>query len=109
MDILFNMWALVLVGPALEQCLGRVRFLAVYLLSAVGGSVMYYYLVSPIDLAAGGSGAIFGPFGAWFVVARRLRPETPGVGVVVGLYLGLGVFFSSFIARAGHHRRTPNR
>jgi membrane associated rhomboid family serine protease len=46
MDILFNMWALVFVGPSLRGLLGRVRFLAVYLLSAVGGWVMYYYLVS---------------------------------------------------------------
>ena len=37
LDILFNMWALFAVGPALEQLLGRVRFLAVYLLSAIGG------------------------------------------------------------------------
>ena len=34
MDILFNMWALVFVGPSLEGLLGRARFLAVYLLSA---------------------------------------------------------------------------
>ena len=51
MDILFNMWALVFVGPTLEGMLGRVRFLAVYLLSAVGGAVMYYYLVLPNQFA----------------------------------------------------------
>ena len=72
-DILFNMWALVFVGPALEGLLGRARFLAVYLLSAVGGAVMYYYLAPPDHLAAGASGAIYGLFGAWFVVSRRLH------------------------------------
>src|ERR1700758_2263211 len=35
LDILFNMWALIFVGPALEGFLGRLRFLSVYLLSAV--------------------------------------------------------------------------
>src|SRR5690348_9269347 len=37
--IIFNMWALIIVGPPLERLLGRTRFLAVYLLSALGGSV----------------------------------------------------------------------
>ena len=43
-DILFNMWALIFVGPSLEGLLGRWRFLAVYLLSAVGGNLMFYFL-----------------------------------------------------------------
>ena len=102
MDILFNMWALVFVGPALEELLGRVRFLAVYLLSAVGGSVMYYYLVSPVDFAAGASGAIFGLFGAWFVVSRRLRLDTRGIVVLIAINLALGFFFHSFIAWQAH-------
>ena len=101
MDILFNMWALVFVGPALEGYLGRVRFLAVYLLSAVGGSVMYYYLVSP-RFAAGASGAIFGLFGAWFVVSRRLRLDTRGIVVLIAINLALGFFFHSFIAWQAH-------
>src|SRR6266487_1726754 len=45
--IIFNMWALILVGPALERLLGRVRFLALYLLSALGGSV-FFYLTAPV-------------------------------------------------------------
>jgi len=102
MDILFNMWALIVVGPALEGLLGRVRFLAVYLLSAVGGSVMYYYLVSPVALAAGASGAIFGLFGAWFVVSRRLRVDTRGIVVLIAINLALGFFFHSFIAWQAH-------
>jgi membrane associated rhomboid family serine protease len=86
-DILFNMWALVFVGPALEGYLGRARFLAVYLLSAVGGAVMYYYLASPNQLAAGASGAIYGLFGAWFVVSRRLRLDTRGIVALIAINL----------------------
>ena len=59
MDILFNMWALVFVGPSLEGLLGRVRFLAVYLLSAVGGAVMYYFLAPPNYPAVGSLRALF--------------------------------------------------
>ena len=68
LDIAFNMWALIFVGPALEGLLGRLRFLGVYLLSAVGGGVMYYFLAAQNAPAVGASGAIFGLFGAWFVV-----------------------------------------
>jgi len=86
-DILFNMWALVFVGPALEGLLGRIRFLAVYLLSAVGGGVMYYFLAPPENLAAGASGAIYGLFGAWFVVSRRLRADTRGIVALIAINL----------------------
>jgi membrane associated rhomboid family serine protease len=82
--IIFNMWALVLVGPALERLLGAVRFLAVYLVSALGGAVLFYLLVPPSQPALGASGAIFGLFGAWFVVARRLRVDPRGIiGLIV--------------------------
>src|SRR5580693_6567687 len=40
LDIAYKMSALIFVGPALEGLLGRLRFLGVYLLSAVGGGVM---------------------------------------------------------------------
>ena len=86
-DILFNMWALVFVGPTLEGLLGRIRFLAVYLLSAVGGGVMYYYLAPHDQLAAGASGAIYGLFGAWFVVSRRLRADTRGIVALIAINL----------------------
>jgi membrane associated rhomboid family serine protease len=102
MDILFNMWALVFVGPSLEGLLGRVRFLAVYLLSAVGGGVMYYFLAPQNYPAAGASGAIFGLFGAWFVVSRRLRLDTRGIVVLIAINLALSFFFHNFIAWQAH-------
>jgi membrane associated rhomboid family serine protease len=102
MDIVFNMWALVFVGPSLEGLLGRARFLAVYLLSALGGSVMYYFLAPPYDAAAGASGAIFGLFGAWFVVSRRLKLDTRGIVVLIGINLALSFFFHNTIAWQAH-------
>ena len=102
MDILFNMWALFVLGPSLEGILGRARFLGVYLVSAVGGGVMYYYLVPPYSAAAGASGAIFGLFGAYLVVARRQRTDPRGIVVLIGINLALGFFFHSFIAWQDH-------
>ncbi len=87
LHILFNMWALVVVGPSLEQALGRLRFIAVYLMSALGGSVLFYFLGAPNVPSVGASGAIFGLFGAWFVVARRLRLDARGIVVLIGINL----------------------
>ncbi len=67
--LLFNMWALYVVGPPLEMALGRLRFFGLYALSALGGSVLVYLLSSPMAATAGASGAVFGLFGATFVVA----------------------------------------
>jgi membrane associated rhomboid family serine protease len=102
LDILFNMWALIFVGPALEGLLGRVRFLALYLLSAVGGGVMYYYLAAQNAPAVGASGAIFGLFGAWFVVSRRLRLDTRGIITLIAINLALSFFWHNTIAWQDH-------
>lgn len=80
--LLFNMYALWIIGPPLEKALGRLRFTALYALSALGGSVLVY-LLSPLNAAtAGASGAVFGLFGAAFVVGKRLNLN---VSWVVGL------------------------
>ena len=102
LDILFNMWALIFVGPALEGFLGRPRFLAVYLLSALGGSVLFYYLAAPSVAAAGASGAIYGLFGAWFVVSRRLRVDTRGIVMLIAINLALSFYWRSAIAWQDH-------
>jgi membrane associated rhomboid family serine protease len=102
LDILFNMWALIFVGPALERFLGRLRFLAVYLLSAVGGAVLYYYLAPENAAAAGASGAIYGLFGAWFVVSRRLRVDTRGIVMLIAINLALSFYWRSAIAWQDH-------
>src|SRR6266480_355882 len=101
LHIIFNMWALILVGPALERLLGRLRFLAVYLLSALGGAVMFYLLAPANELGLGASGAIFGLFGAYFVVARRLRVDARAIVFLIVLNLGLG-FAVSGIAWQAH-------
>ena len=101
LDIIFNMWALILVGPALERLLGHARFLTVYLVSALGGSVALLVL-APYELALGASGAIFGLFGAWFVVARRLRLDSRWIVTIIVLNLVIGFVGHSLIAWQAH-------
>lgn len=112
MHLLFNGFALYVVGPQLENWLGHLRYAALWLISALGGSVLGL-LVEPQVMSVGASGAIFGLFGAIFVLGRRLRLDTrfilgllvanllitflvPGIswtahigGLVSGLLLGL--------------------
>ncbi|MDQ3030073.1 MAG: rhomboid family intramembrane serine protease, partial [Actinomycetota bacterium] len=80
--LLLNMFALAALGPQLETALGRLRFAALYLLSALGGSVAAFLLASPTTPSVGASGAIFGLFGAYYVVVRRLGGST---GSILGL------------------------
>jgi len=85
--ILFNMWALWAVGPQLERWLGRLRFGLLYGLSGLGGSVLVY-LLSPLNSAsAGASGAIFGLFGATFVLFKRLRADARGIVTIIAINL----------------------
>ena len=88
-------------GPALERLLGHARYLTVYLVSALGGSVALYALV-PYELALGASGAIFGLFGAWFVVARRLRLDSRWIVTIIVLNLVIGFVGHSLIAWQAH-------
>ncbi len=93
LHILFNMYALWILGQYLEPMLGRLRFAALYLICAIGGSVGYLWLTSPqVDLASGSyfwtpvvgaSGAVFGLFGALLVLNRHLgRSSGPILGVL---------------------------
>ncbi len=72
----FNMYALWIFGPPLEAALGRLRFVALYLLGGLGGSVLSVALGPLNETAAGASGAIFGLFGALYVVARHRNLQT---------------------------------
>jgi membrane associated rhomboid family serine protease len=74
----FNMLSLWFLGGPLEAALGRARYLTLYLVSGLCGSVLAYLLASPTTATLGASGAIFGLFGATGVLMRHrnydLRP-----------------------------------
>jgi len=102
LDIAFNLWALLIVGPPMERQLGGVRYIAVYLASAIGGSVAFYFLAPQNELALGASGAIFGLFGAWFVIARRLRLDARAVVFLIVVNLALDFAARHYIAWQAH-------
>ena len=101
--ILFNMYALFVLGPDLERMLGRARFIALYLISAFGGSVavLVLNLGNVYGGVVGASGAIFGLFGALFVIQRKLGGNTLQLVLVIGANLVLG-FVIPNISWQGH-------
>jgi membrane associated rhomboid family serine protease len=72
LHIAANMLSLALVGPFLERQLGRWRFLAVYLLSLLGGGAAVYAFGFKLTATAGASGAIFGLLGIALVLVRKI-------------------------------------
>lgn len=88
--LLLNMVALFLFGPQLEAVLGRWRFSALYLVSALGGSVASYLTSAPNQSSVGASGAVFGLLGALLVISRKLRYDARAVLVLLGINLVLG-------------------
>ena len=88
-------------GRHLEPLLGRLRFLALYLLSGFGGSVGVLLLSAPNVPVVGASGAIFGLFGALFIVQRQRGGEVRSLLVLIGINAVLG-FVVAGIAWQAH-------
>lgn len=77
--IAVNMLSLVALGPQLEAILGRARFLTVYLVSGIAGSVVVY-LLADAGFTVGASGAIFGLLGALVVVIHKAGGSLNQIG-----------------------------
>jgi membrane associated rhomboid family serine protease len=93
-----NMYALWILGSMLEPVLGRWRFTALYLLSAVGGAAAS--LLAPDVISYGASGAVFGLMGALFVVLRRFGRDVTAVLVILGINVVFGFVVTGIDWRA---------
>lgn len=98
--LLFNMAALYMTGPPVEEALGPKRFLGLYLLAALGGSVCSFVLGPVFVAGLGASGAIFGIFGAWFSLARAQRSETAVIVLVIAIMLAYSFYDTGIDWRA---------
>lgn len=89
LHIMFNMMALWSVGPVLEKMMGHWRFLALYVISGLGGAVGLMVWARAAGAwataAYGASGAIFGLFAALLVVYRRIGADIRSMLVWMGI------------------------
>lgn len=95
LHLLLNMYAVWITGQYLEPLLGRARFIALYVVSALGGAVGGLLLPGTADsVMVGASGAIFGLFAAMFVVNRHLGRQTTQIAVLIAINFLVGVFYA---------------
>lgn len=85
----FNMFALYFLGRILEPSIGTPRFLCVYFASLLAGSFGAILLSDNLAVTVGASGAVFGIFGATFVIARGRGMNT--IAREIGLVLGINL------------------
>ena len=97
-----NMLALWFLGPSLERALGRTRFLAVYLLSALAASAVVLWLSAPTSTTLGASGGVFGLIGALLVLAYKVRGEVRGVLIWLGINVVYTFLGPGSISWQGH-------
>jgi len=100
--LLFNMLVLFQLGSAVEERVGPARFLGIYFLSLVGGSLGAMALQQPTQAALGASGAVFGLMGAVLALSRRGRsPIESSVGGLLLINLVI-TFVLPGISIGGH-------
>ena len=74
--LFYNMFLLIYAGCQLEQMVGKMRYLLLYVGSGIVGnaaSLWYYHSIGEYAVSAGASGAIFGVIGALLVILARNR------------------------------------
>jgi membrane associated rhomboid family serine protease len=99
--LLFNMFALWVIGRDLEVALGRGRFLAVYLISLLGGSTAVMLFGAPDGGVAGASGAVYGLFGGIAVIVFKAKLNPTPVLTLIGINIFLSVTLPG-ISLLGH-------
>jgi membrane associated rhomboid family serine protease len=97
-----NMFALYVLGSLLEPAIGTARFVAVYFVSLLAGS-LGALILDPLEITVGASGAVFGLMAAAFVMARRRGVED--LASQIGLFVVINLVFTfsvSGISVGGH-------
>ncbi|HEX5763225.1 MAG TPA: rhomboid family intramembrane serine protease [Solirubrobacterales bacterium] len=99
----FNMFALYILGRMLEPGIGTPRFVALYFASLFAGSFGALLLSDPVAVTVGASGAVFGLFGAAFLIARRrgLDAIASQLGFLLAINLAL-TFVLPRLSVGGH-------
>lgn len=100
--ILLNMYTLWIFGQILERMLGCGRFLSLYLISALAGSLGVMYWAPATTFVVGASGAIFGLLGAFLVIQRKLGGDTTQLFILVGINLVIGFLPGLSVAWQAH-------
>lgn len=112
--ILFNMYALLMFGPLIEQKIGSKRFLQMYfgsgILAGLGFVVFREFIIGVSASALGASGAIMGVFGMTIILLPQLRilfffifpMSMRTAGIIFALVDVVGIFTPNNVANVAH-------
>ncbi len=84
----FNMMALHQLGTPLEYVFGKVKFLVIFLVSLLSGSLLSSLFLQGYSI--GVSGAVFGLFGAFIAVGNRIGVEVKSIYAIVAINFAIG-------------------
>lgn len=106
LHILFNMIALYSIGPVVERYYGKSKFLLIYLVSGLLGSIFSGVFMTADSISIGASGAIFGLLGSICYFTYYYRATLQGLlrgsimpVIIINLVIGL---ISSSIDLSAH-------
>ncbi|MGY2083519.1 rhomboid family intramembrane serine protease [Blastococcus sp. SYSU DS0539] len=100
LHLALNMLALLVFGSELERQLGRLRYLALYLVAALGGATAIQLFGDPLRPVAGASTAIYGLLGALGVLMVLRRQDIRGILVLLGI--NIFISFLPGVSLLGH-------
>jgi membrane associated rhomboid family serine protease len=86
----FNMLALHSLGSPIERLLGKSKFLIIFFVSLLCGSLLSSYFLSWGGLSIGASGAVFGLFGAMLALGHRYGADVRGTVTIIVLNFVIG-------------------
>lgn len=91
--VLFNSFALVLFGPALEKMIGKVKFVSFYLLAGFAGNIGTYVIDPTSNIPhLGASGALYGLFGIYiFMILFRKHLIDQANAQIVMIIFAIGL------------------
>jgi rhomboid protease GluP len=100
MHLGFNMYSLYILGTPIEQAYGRNKFLIVFTISLLTGSLASIFFNASNQSSVGASGAVFGLFGAFLIVGKTIGANVREFAIIIGLNFALGFILGGVDWRA---------
>jgi membrane associated rhomboid family serine protease len=83
LHLIFNMLALYSIGTPVEEYVGKVRFGIIFIGSLLAASATSLYFGPQNVYAVGASGAVYGVFGALFVIGKKAGANYQNIAGVI--------------------------
>jgi len=100
MHLGFNMYSLYILGTPIESAYGRNKFLVIFTVSLLTGSLASVFFNNGNFVSVGASGAVFGLFGAFLIVGKTIGVNIREIAIIIGLNFVVGFIFGGVDWRA---------